>query len=147
MVEVFEEDVNRHDSCCAKDGFGEHSKADKTTNRRGTPYRGCRREALDRVAILEDNTGTEETDTGYHLRDNTAVIATRYTRRHKHIKRTTDSDERNRTRTHHFTMQLALHTNEITQCRRQHNLGYNRQPVRLKKRIYHKFICFTLQNY
>jgi len=112
-MEMFEEDVDRHDSDRAKDSFGKHTESDETADSRGAPDGSGRGETLHRIAVLEDNTCAEETDTGDDLGNDTAVIAARYTRRHKHVERATDSDKRYRSRADHLAVQLALHTNEI----------------------------------
>ena len=114
-ADMLEEEVDRHDGECADDGFDEHAIAAETAYRRGAPDGCSRRQTFHRVAVLEDDTGAEKTDTGNDLRDDTTVVAAEDRRGHEHIERTADSDERHRTRTYHLTVQLTLQTDEVTQ--------------------------------
>ena len=74
FFEVLEEDIDRHDDGGTEDGLGEHPYSTETSYSGGTPYRCGGRQAFDRISVLEDDTGTQETDTGHHLRDDTGII-------------------------------------------------------------------------
>ena len=135
MVEVLEEDVDGHDGDGAQDCFGEHATAAEAADCRGTPDCGGRGQTLDRIAVLEDDTCAQETDTGHHLRDHTAVVSAYDTRRHEHVQRTTYRYKRYRTRADHFAMYLAFHSNEVTQGRSQHDFRDDDLPIRMNKII------------
>ena len=130
-ADMLEEEVDRHDSERTDDGFDEHTVAAETTYRRGAPYGSSRRQSFDRVAVLKDDTGTEKTNTGNDLRDDTTVVATEDRRGHQYIECTADSDERNRTRTNHLTVQLTLQSDEVTHRRSQNDFRQQQQPVGL----------------
>lgn len=135
-ADMLEEEVDRHDGECADDGFDEHAVAAETAYRRGAPDGSSRRQTFDRIAVLEDDAGAEETDAGNDLRDDTTVVAAEDRRGHEHIERTADSDERNRTRTYHLTVQLTLQANEVTQRGSQDDFRQQQQPIGLQERIH-----------
>lgn len=135
-ADMLEEEVDRHDGECADDGFDEHAVATETAYRRGAPDGSSGGQSFDRIAVLEDDAGAEETDAGNYLRDDTAVVAAEDRRGHEHIERTADSDERHRTRTYHLTVQFTLQTNEVTQRGSQDDFRQQQQPIGLQKRIH-----------
>ena len=135
-ADMLEEKVDRHDGERADNGFDEHAIAAETAYRRGAPDGSSRRQAFDRIAILEDDAGAEETDAGNDLRDDTTVVAAEDRRGHEHIERTADSDERHRTRTYHLTVQFTLQANEVTQRGSQDDFRQQQQPIGLQKRIH-----------
>ena len=114
FTEVLEEEVDGHDGDRTDDCFGEHASTAEAADSGSTPDRGSRGETFDRVTVFKDDTCAQEADTGNDLRDDTTVITTDDIRRHKHIQRTANGDERDGTRADHLTVELTLHSNEIT---------------------------------
>ena len=114
MFEVLEQHVDTDNSRGAEYGFGEHTEPAQTSYRSGTPDGRSGSETFNRVAVFEDNTGTQETDSGNHLRNDTTVVSAYDVRRHKDIQRTAYCNERYRTCAHYFSMQLTLHTHQVT---------------------------------
>ena len=74
-VEVLETDVNGHDGYRTQDSLGKHTETAEAPDSCGAPDSCRRRQALDGIAILEDDTGSQETDAGDDLCDDTTVIA------------------------------------------------------------------------
>lgn len=134
-AEVLEEYVHGHDGDSAEDSLREHAETTKAAYGCSTPDCCSGRETFDGVTIFENDTCAEETDTGNDLRDDTTVIAVKHRRRHEDIERAADSDERDSTRSGHLTMQLALHTNEVTQGGRKEQFGNQQQPISLQERV------------
>ena len=73
---MFEADVDNHDDGCADDGFGESAKTAQAANSSSTPDGCSSGETFDCIAVLEDDSGAKETDTGNDLRDDAGVIST-----------------------------------------------------------------------
>ena len=72
---MFEADVDNHDDGCADDGFGESAKTAQAANSSGTPYGCSSGETFDCIAVLEDDSGAKETNTGNDLRNDAGVVS------------------------------------------------------------------------
>ena len=120
---MLEEDVNRHDSDRADDGFGKHAVSAETAYSGGTPDRCGGGETLDGIAVLEDDTRAQETYTRNDLGDDSAVIATKDRGGHEDVQGATYRYKRYRTCSDHLSVEFSLHADEIAEGGGQYDFG------------------------
>ena len=130
---MLKKQVHGHDRNRSDDRLRKHTTTAQTTDSGSAPDRGSRSQPPHCIAGLEDNTGAEEANAGYNLRDDSRVITTHYRRRHQYIECAADGDERYSACTNHFAMPLPLQADEIAQRHGQHNLREQLYPIGFKK--------------
>ena len=119
---MFKKQVHGHDRNRSDDRLRKHTTTAQTTDSGSAPNRGSRSQSPYRITGLEDNTGAEEANAGYNLRDDSRVITAHYRRRHQYIEGAADSDER-----------YSACTNHLAQRHGQNNLREQLYPIGFKK--------------